>query len=179
MSACALDVPSSAAACLLLVSAHVLVCGLCRLRHTPLHRQDDQPHYVYSPRELSRWVRGVSEVIKPLDHVELADLVRLWAHEALRLFQDRLVHEKERVWTDALIDSVAADFFGAQLDLSAVLQRPILYSSWLTKVDTALAAPFSCTITLFRCRTLRQCHARSCASASRDECVTSARRSST
>ena len=26
------------------------------------------------------------------------DLVRLWAHEALRLFEDRLVTEEEKVW---------------------------------------------------------------------------------
>ena len=34
-----------------------------------------------------------------LDTVEtLEDLVRLWAHEALRLFEDRLVTEEEKKW---------------------------------------------------------------------------------
>ena len=69
--------------------------------------QDQQPHYVYSPRELTRWVRGISEAIAPLDGITPEQLVRLWAHEALRLFQDRLVTEEERQWTDELIDSTA------------------------------------------------------------------------
>ena len=30
-------------------------------------------------------------------------LVRLWAHEVLRLFQGRLVEEEERVWTNTNI----------------------------------------------------------------------------
>lgn len=48
-----------------------------------------QPHYVYSPRELTRWVRGICEAIRPLETLAVEGLVRLWAHEGLRLFQDR------------------------------------------------------------------------------------------
>ncbi len=43
-----------------------------------------QPHYIYSPRELTRWKFAINEAIDPLESLE--DLVRLWAHEALRLF---------------------------------------------------------------------------------------------
>lgn len=48
-----------------------------------------QPHYVYSPREMTRWVRGICEALRPLDSLSVEGLVRIWAHEALRLFQDR------------------------------------------------------------------------------------------
>ena len=48
-----------------------------------------QPHYIYSPREMTRWVRGICEALKPLETLSIEGLVRLWAHEALRLFQDR------------------------------------------------------------------------------------------
>lgn len=51
--------------------------------------QEMQPHYIYSPREMTRWVRGILEAIKPLDGLAPEGLVRLWAHEALRLFHDR------------------------------------------------------------------------------------------
>ncbi len=70
-------------------------------RFTP----DAQPQYVYSPRELSRWVRALHEAIAPLDAaggvapaLTAPGLVRLWAHEALRLFHDRLATEEERAW---------------------------------------------------------------------------------
>ncbi|KAK6731031.1 hypothetical protein RB195_007476 [Necator americanus] len=95
--------------------------------------QDDQPHYVYSPRELTRWVRGISEAIAPLDGINAEQLVRLWAHEALRLFQDRLVSDEERIWTDELVDSTAEKYFGGACNVKEALRRPLLYSCWLSK----------------------------------------------
>lgn len=43
-----------------------------------------QSHYIYSPRELTRWKYALNEALEPLESVD--DLVRLWAHEAYRLF---------------------------------------------------------------------------------------------
>eukprot|EP00051_Salpingoeca_urceolata_P022687 m.374324 g.374324 ORF g.374324 m.374324 type:complete len:4620 (-) comp20005_c1_seq6:68-13927(-) len=93
---------------------------------------DMQPHYIYSPREMTRWVKGIAEAIEPLEDLSVEGLVRLWAHEALRLFQDRLVFDEERQWTDENIDAVAAAHFPG-IDLKQALQRPILYSNWLSK----------------------------------------------
>ncbi|CAO1413898.1 unnamed protein product [Diamesa tonsa] len=94
--------------------------------------QDMQPHYVYSPREMTRWVRGICEAIRPLDNLPVEGLVRLWAHEALRLFQDRLVDDTERRWTSENIDIVAMKHFPG-VDREKALERPILYSNWLSK----------------------------------------------
>lgn len=91
-----------------------------------------QPHYVYSPRELSRWVRGVYEAIKPLETLSVDGLVRIWAHEALRLFQDRLVSEDERIWTAELVRRVAVEHF-PNIDIDVALRGPILFSNWLSK----------------------------------------------
>ncbi len=73
-----------------------------------------QSHYIYSPRELTRWKYALNEALEPLESVD--DLVRLWSHEALRLFQDRLVtpHQKERC--DKLIDEVAEKNFTGTTD---------------------------------------------------------------
>jgi len=46
-----------------------------------------QPHYIYSPREMSRWVRGICEALRHLETLAVEGLVRIWAHEALRLFK--------------------------------------------------------------------------------------------
>ena len=91
-----------------------------------------QPHYVYSPRELTRWVRGLYEAIRPLESLSVEGLVRVWAHEALRLFQDRLVAEKERRWTDDTVRRIALEHF-PNIDNDTALSSPILYSNWLSK----------------------------------------------
>ena len=49
-----------------------------------------QDHYIYSPRELTRWCKGILEALKVSEYSNLQDLVRLWYHEGLRLFYDRL-----------------------------------------------------------------------------------------
>ncbi|KAJ1982313.1 dynein heavy chain [Dimargaris xerosporica] len=97
-------------------------------RFTP----DIQAHYIYSPRELTRWMRGIYEAIKPLDALSVEGLVRVWAHEALRLFQDRLVDSAERQWTDEQINAIATTHFPT-MDTSEALARPILFSNWLSK----------------------------------------------
>ncbi|KAK9454647.1 dynein heavy chain, N-terminal region 1-domain-containing protein [Dipodascopsis uninucleata] len=89
-------------------------------------------HYIYSPRELTRWVRGIYETIKPLDSMTLEGLVRIWAHEALRLFCDRLVNDKERNWTIMAIDEIASKYF-VNINKEEALKGPILYSNWLSK----------------------------------------------
>jgi dynein heavy chain 1 len=65
------------------------VYAAARTRFTP----DVQAHYVTSPRELTRWVRALQQALKgdatvaTLRATPPATLVRLWAHEALRLFR--------------------------------------------------------------------------------------------
>jgi dynein heavy chain 1 len=93
---------------------------------------DSQAHYVYSPRELTRWVRGIYEAIRPLEVLPVEGLVRVWAHEGLRLFQDRLVTEEERAWTDEQIDSIALSHFPT-INRDEALNRPILFSNWTSK----------------------------------------------
>ncbi|KAF2143585.1 uncharacterized protein K452DRAFT_224111 [Aplosporella prunicola CBS 121167] len=97
-------------------------------RFTP----DIQPHYVYSPRELTRWVRGVYEAIRPLENLSVEGLVRIWAHEALRLFQDRLIAEEERKWTEECVHRVALEHFPT-IEEDKALGGPILFSNWLSK----------------------------------------------
>lgn len=89
-------------------------------------------HYIYSPRELTRWCRGIYEAIHPLDLLPVEGLVRIWAHEALRLFHDRLAEQDERSWTHELLHNVAYKHF-LNADLHTSLKMPILYSNWLTK----------------------------------------------
>ncbi|KAF2742258.1 cytoplasmic dynein-like protein 1 heavy chain 1 [Sporormia fimetaria CBS 119925] len=112
----------------LLTKAMVQLYIESQKRFTP----DIQPHYVYSPRELTRWVRGIYEALRPLESLSVEGLVRIWAHEALRLFQDRLIAEEERKWTEERVRSVALEHF-ENIDEEKALGGPILYSNWLSK----------------------------------------------
>lgn len=97
---------------------------------------DQQPHYIYSPRELTRWKLALAEAITgggkfdaeavtkksssdtgwdrgaqfagaaDNDCITLTQLVRTYAHEGLRIFSDRLVTEAEREKTDAMLDEI-------------------------------------------------------------------------
>lgn len=78
---------------------------------------------------MTRWKYAINEAIETIDTVE--DLVRLWAHEALRLFEDRLVLPEEKQWCENLIDEVANRNFPSLS--SKCLERPILFSNYLTK----------------------------------------------
>jgi dynein heavy chain 1 len=72
---------------------------------------DMQPHYIYSPRELTRWKYAIFEALDPLEVQE--DLVRLYVHEGLRLFEDRLVFPEEKDWCNKTIDEVAQKWFSS------------------------------------------------------------------
>eukprot|EP01038_Epipyxis_sp_PR26KG_P004455 gene4455-6300_t len=95
---------------------------------------DMQPQYIYSPRELSRWIRALYETISNMEAMTGEELVRLWAHEALRLFSDRLVTADEREWLDKELDATAdKNFGGTGVDMAKCLERPMLYSVWIKK----------------------------------------------
>ena len=111
-----------------LTKAMVQLYSESQKRFTP----EIQPHYIYSPRELTRWVRGIYEAIRPLETLTLEGLVRIWAHEALRLFQDRLIDEEERKWTDECVHRIALEHFPT-IDEQKALGGPILFSNWLSK----------------------------------------------
>lgn len=90
---------------------------------------DIQPHYIYSPRELTRWKHAINESIESMNSLD--DLVRLWAHEALRLFQDRLVLKEEKEWCENLVDTIANTCFSGVT--TKALERPILFTNLVTQ----------------------------------------------
>jgi len=120
--------PNLRGECDLMTKAMVEFYTACQMRFTP----DLQPQYFFSPRELSRWVRGIYETISAMETLSREELLRIWAHEGLRLFCDRLVEEEEREWCDAKIDEVAKEWL-PNADHNVALARPIYYTNWLTK----------------------------------------------
>jgi len=62
------------------------------LRPTPA-----KSHYTFSLRDLSKVFQGMTQVVAAR-FTNPIDLVRLWLHEAQRVFQDRLIDDTDRAW---------------------------------------------------------------------------------
>lgn len=89
-----------------------------------------QPHYIYSPRELTRWKTAIYEALDAVESIE--DLVRLYVHEGLRLFEDRLVEAEEKVWCNDKIDEIARTCF-PNCNSEKALARPMFFTTWTTQ----------------------------------------------
>ena len=101
-----------------------------------------EPHYVYSAREMIRWVRGMKRMLIQQPDGESASSVRmnsrgineLWdevmnvfAHEAKRLFIDRLVASKEVQFAEKSLASVLRNYFG----FTGQSVVDLVYSTWV------------------------------------------------
>jgi dynein heavy chain 1 len=89
-----------------------------------------QAHYIYSPRELTRWKTALCEALTAVEDPE--DLVRLYVHEGLRLFEDRLVYPEEKEWCNSAIDACAMRCFPG-INHDKALARPIYFTTYLTQ----------------------------------------------
>ncbi|KPA85750.1 dynein heavy chain cytosolic putativee [Leptomonas pyrrhocoris] len=118
-----------------LAKAMVAMYRVSQARFTPIQ----QPHYLYSPRELSRWSRALYEGILTWDdsvkrQLTVSQLVRLAVHEGLRVFSDRLVSAEEQNWTDTAINDCFRENF-EEVD-AHTFDRPLLFSTLLSRSYT-------------------------------------------
>ncbi|KAF5834888.1 hypothetical protein DUNSADRAFT_8192 [Dunaliella salina] len=72
-------------------------------------------HYLFNLRDLSKVFQGMSTVGSGVIS-DRAKLVRLWVHEVLRVFHDRLVDDPDRVWICEVIKSHIESHFRISVD---------------------------------------------------------------
>jgi dynein heavy chain 1 len=84
---------------------------------------DKYSHYVYSPRELTRWVRGISQATKGLETISVSQFVKIFVYEAQRLFSDRLVSENERQSNTTALEGIVGKYFNT-FDASEIFNCP-------------------------------------------------------
>jgi dynein heavy chain len=53
-------------------------------------------HYTYNMRDLSKVFQGMCMFAGVMDSKKT--MVKLWSHECLRVFHDRLVNDEDRLW---------------------------------------------------------------------------------
>lgn len=67
-------------------------------------------HYTFNLRDLSKVFQGISQVTADVLK-DSKDFVRLWSHECLRVFSDRLIDDKDRLWFAETLNKVVTFHF--------------------------------------------------------------------
>ena len=80
------------------------------LRPTPM-----KSHYTFNLRDFSRVIQGVC-LCKPYEGFTKDVYIRLWVHEALRVFSDRLIDENDQEWFFGNINELVSINFKRKLD---------------------------------------------------------------
>lgn len=67
-------------------------------------------HYAFNLRDFSRVIQGVL-LCRPSESFNRASLIRLWSHEALRVFSDRLIDDTDRSWFHGHLEGMCSKKF--------------------------------------------------------------------
>jgi dynein heavy chain len=110
-----------------LVDASVHIYNTIRAELLPTPAKS---HYTFNLRDLAKVVQGVLSADIKTVNIE-TDIVRLWVHECMRVFQDRLVDNTDKSWFLDLLKETMLD----KLQLSwpeVVTNEPLLYGDYMT-----------------------------------------------
>lgn len=78
-------------------------------------------HYTFNLRDFSRVIQGVTMVGPQTEGVDRPYVVRLWVHEVMRVFSDRLIDDKDRSWFLGYIKTLSPKHFNA--DFSSIFKH--------------------------------------------------------
>ncbi|XP_041972117.1 dynein axonemal heavy chain 7 isoform X2 [Aricia agestis] len=95
-----------------IVDATLEVYKQCRLNLLPT---PSKSHYTFNLRDFSRVILGVLLSV-PEVTPDLQSMKRLWVHECLRVFSDRLVEDADRQWLVSCLRSATAQHLNDDFD---------------------------------------------------------------
>ena len=67
---------------------------------------DDNSHYVFTPRDLTKWTLSLVRYVIGEHDKSPSSVLEAWAYEACRLFRDKLVTEEDIEKFDAILKNV-------------------------------------------------------------------------
>ena len=91
-------------------------------------------HYSFSLRDLRRLLQGIG-MASPRQIRRVPDLVKLWVHEATRVFGDRLVNDADRAW---LAGKLEAAVRGPLRQSSVPDNRTLVYVNFMSMKEPNL-----------------------------------------
>jgi len=87
-----------------------------------LFTQDDHEHYIFSPRDLTTWISSLVRY-----EVESADsFIEAWAHEANRIFRDRLVGADAQDRFDSMLKNAMVQHLNCDIDVEKLCFTSLL-----------------------------------------------------
>lgn len=109
-----------------LAHASIQIYYACRYHFTVT----DHQHYIFSPRELTRCVRGIHYALENSTNQDLEFLLKIWFNELRRILGDRLVAQEEKAWLDSTIKEAALKYF-PNPNLVTTAMQSAFFSSWI------------------------------------------------
>ncbi|TNJ27740.1 IAD-4 Dynein heavy chain [Giardia muris] len=144
--------PSVQQVCTRLVDASLQVYNMARLELLPT---PEKSHYVFNLRDLSKVFQGVlmvdalsvvsqiqddgSTIPYGLQDIE-KNLIRLWVHENMRVYYDRLIDDRDRTWFTELLDKKSQEVFNRGLRGDVLGDEPpedLLFGDFLNLQQTS------------------------------------------
>eukprot|EP01029_Cantina_marsupialis_P009144 TRINITY_DN2137_c0_g5_i1.p1 TRINITY_DN2137_c0_g5~~TRINITY_DN2137_c0_g5_i1.p1 ORF type:complete len:3984 (-),score=1416.37 TRINITY_DN2137_c0_g5_i1:203-12154(-) len=96
------------------------------MRPTP-----SKSHYTFNLRDVSKVVQGVL-MIRPKQTKSKETLIRLWIHESMRVFHDRLISFEDKSWFTQLMNDLASRHFHVSYDYEQVfVEKSIMFCDFL------------------------------------------------
>jgi dynein heavy chain len=89
-------------------------------------------HYTYNLRDVSKVFQGIARSSPKGIRAE-NEMIKLWAHEVLRVFADRLIDQEDRDKFDILLKDVLKDKFKREWD-KLVEVEPLLFGSFVPTI---------------------------------------------
>lgn len=108
--------------------ASIYLYHQCKKNFTPSMRA----HYLFSPRELTRWIRGLQTAIVSGLQQEFGCVFHAWAYEASRIFADRLVDDADTQVFLTLLRETSKKYFAKHGKLPPDSSE-LLFSSLLSQ----------------------------------------------
>ncbi|KAJ3281611.1 Dynein heavy chain 6, axonemal [Borealophlyctis nickersoniae] len=86
-------------------------------------------HYTFNLRDLSKVIQGILQV-RPQVIQSKMDVVKLFCHEAARIFHDRLIDEADRSYFNKLLSELVEKNFGVSIPKETLSQKPIMFGDF-------------------------------------------------
>jgi dynein heavy chain len=87
-------------------------------------------HYTFNLRDISKVFQGMLQVTADFTKTG-ADLIRLWAHEGMRVFHDRLIDENDRTWFKKSVAAKCKQHFNLEWDKVKGPNDIVMYGNFI------------------------------------------------